>query len=335
MFSNPVLSVVIGLVFVYLIYSLLGSIITEIIATNFQLRNFVLKHAIKKMLNDGAPQKDKSFGSMFFNHPLTKALSTGNFLSRSPSYIKSETFAKVVTDLLRGKNIGAGQSARAAIENSIATKKLAWDESVEMAGDTEIYLQSIWADAQGDVDKFNALLAQWFTEMMDRSTGWYKKYTQYILFGVGLTIAVAFNVDTITIATKLHDNPQLQEKVIVMANDMLQKYPDGVAPITNPDLKTELSKEAKKYEAELFNKAGKLLGGEVEETNNLLGLGWGTTECNKPLPVAGWILTALAISFGAPFWFDLLNKLMQFRGPVATKTNETPAAAPAQPKTVG
>jgi len=28
----------------------------------------------------------------------------------------------------------------------------------------------------------------------------------------------------------------------------------------------------------------------------------------------GYLLTALAISFGAPFWFDLLNKLVQLRG---------------------
>jgi hypothetical protein len=30
--------------------------------------------------------------------------------------------------------------------------------------------------------------------------------------------------------------------------------------------------------------------------------------------VFGWLLTALAISLGAPFWFDLLKKFMQLRG---------------------
>ena len=33
----------------------------------------------------------------------------------------------------------------------------------------------------------------------------------------------------------------------------------------------------------------------------------------------GWIITALAISLGAPFWFDLLNKLVKFRGTGNTK----------------
>jgi hypothetical protein len=30
----------------------------------------------------------------------------------------------------------------------------------------------------------------------------------------------------------------------------------------------------------------------------------------------GWLITAIAISFGAPFWFDLLNKLVQLRGAI-------------------
>lgn len=42
----------------------------------------------------------------------------------------------------------------------------------------------------------------------------------------------------------------------------------------------------------------------------------------------GWIFTALAISLGAPFWFDLLNKLVNLRG--AGKTPEKEAEAEKQ-----
>jgi len=37
----------------------------------------------------------------------------------------------------------------------------------------------------------------------------------------------------------------------------------------------------------------------------------------------GYLITALAISLGAPFWFDLLNKLMQLRGAVSLKNKST------------
>ena len=32
--------------------------------------------------------------------------------------------------------------------------------------------------------------------------------------------------------------------------------------------------------------------------------------------LAGWLITAIALSLGAPFWFDTLNKFMVVRGTV-------------------
>ncbi len=37
----------------------------------------------------------------------------------------------------------------------------------------------------------------------------------------------------------------------------------------------------------------------------------------------GYLITALAISLGAPFWFDLLNKLMQLRTSIKQPTDST------------
>ena len=44
---------------------------------------------------------------------------------------------------------------------------------------------------------------------------------------------------------------------------------------------------------------------------------------------AGWLITALAISLGAPFWFDLLSKLVKIRGSGKIKDSESVAVAPA------
>ena len=53
MFNSTALDVVIGLVFIYLLYSLLASIIQEIIATQLAFRSKVLEKAILRMLEDG------------------------------------------------------------------------------------------------------------------------------------------------------------------------------------------------------------------------------------------------------------------------------------------
>ncbi|HPH37521.1 MAG TPA: hypothetical protein PL108_07660, partial [Sediminibacterium sp.] len=37
----------------------------------------------------------------------------------------------------------------------------------------------------------------------------------------------------------------------------------------------------------------------------------------------GFVVTALAISLGAPFWFDILNKLMKLRTSIKVPTNST------------
>jgi len=35
--------------------------------------------------------------------------------------------------------------------------------------------------------------------------------------------------------------------------------------------------------------------------------------------ILGWLVTALALSLGAPFWFDLLNKFIVVRSTVKPK----------------
>jgi hypothetical protein len=35
--------------------------------------------------------------------------------------------------------------------------------------------------------------------------------------------------------------------------------------------------------------------------------------------VLGWLVTALALSLGAPFWFDMLNKFMVVRSTIKPK----------------
>lgn len=68
MFNSVVLEIVIGLIFIYLLYSLLATVIQEIISTNFSLRAKVLENAICRMLEDGNKFKFKLKGlvSLFF-----------------------------------------------------------------------------------------------------------------------------------------------------------------------------------------------------------------------------------------------------------------------------
>lgn len=62
-----------------------------------------------------------------------------------------------------------------------------------------------------------------------------------------------------------------------------------------------------------------LINTEIAEVRRPLGLGWdgvkirNLTTYEVITKILGFILTALAISMGAPFWFDLLKKLVNIR----------------------
>src|SRR5687768_9246975 len=64
MSNNLALDVVIGLIFIYLLYSLLATVIAEIIATKLGLRARNLKEAVNRMLND-EPEDVKPKGAWY------------------------------------------------------------------------------------------------------------------------------------------------------------------------------------------------------------------------------------------------------------------------------
>ncbi|MGZ4047837.1 MAG: hypothetical protein ACXVNN_00670, partial [Bacteroidia bacterium] len=51
-------------------------------------------------------------------------------------------------------------------------------------------------------------------------------------------------------------------------------------------------------------------------------LQWHPLQRGGIVTIAGWIIMALGISLGAPFWFDMLNKIMQLRGAIKPKESD-------------
>jgi hypothetical protein len=332
MFNSTVLDVVIGLVFIYLLYSLLATIIQEIIATHLKLRAKVLKEGISRMLDDD--HVDNSLSEEFYNHPLIKFL--GQNKSRSqPSYLTSGNFSKVLIDLLRGEKVQAGQSFSPLIQQALSDEKTQWGAGVKISPQTLSFLKSLWIDAQGDVEAFGKLVEQWFDDTMERASGWFKKKTQFILFVTGLSLAIIFNIDSISIAHKLAKNPKLATQLADNASIFAQSNQElmNQQGISDATVKDSLISILKKNRA-LVDSSTRLINENIADSNKLLGLGWTITSPNGESTfsfasnfhwwsIIGWLITALAVSLGAPFWFDLLNKLTQLR----TSKRETPGAA--------
>ncbi|NCI46099.1 hypothetical protein [Sediminibacterium soli] len=394
MFNNVALDIVIGLVFIYLLYSLLASIIQEIIATQLAFRSKILEKAVLRMLEDGKSTtgvpyldrlrgfwqmifrvnrlRNKKFASRFYGHPLMKYLAEDNWFSK-PAYIDRSNFSKIIIDLLNGVDTNGVPPDIEKIRESVRNGMLRLDpvstdtanpaieafrenrqdtREKDINADTQLFLRSVLAEAGNDLAAFRSQLEKWFDETMERATDWYKRYVQVILFGIGMFLAVAFNVDSISIAQKLARDPKLREQLVQNAQTYLEHNQQLGARIQSMKEKGDTGaayrlqlvsfEQGRQRTDSLLGEAKNFVDKDIKNINNVIGLGY---NCQHPallhifffwLPDAslanfiGWLITALAISLGAPFWFDLLSKLMRVKGaakkePAANTASPTPA----------
>lgn len=331
MFNSVALEVVIGLVFIYLLYSLLATTIQELLATWLKLRARMLQQGIKRMLDDGGTEK---FSKEFYEHPLIKYFGRqATYVEKKlfrvekilPSYLGAQNFSKVLTEIMTRDVTGADAGSK--ISNFISTQeKLVKDRpgQARVENETLQLLRSFADEAGNDAEKFKVLTEQWFDSMMERVSGWYKRKAQQWLLVIGFVIAAAFNVDTLMIVKKLSHDKDAARALADMASGYAKANKEASAGAGSADT--------------LLSRATALLNNEINDANNVLGIGYNsasfTSENIKAnfesgdflLKIIGWLLTALAISLGAPFWFDLLNKLMKLRGSVKQDTTEGSAA---------
>jgi CRISPR/Cas system CMR-associated protein Cmr5 small subunit len=319
-----ILEIIIGLVFVILLFSLLATTIMELVSGIFALRGHNLVKGIKHILaHDGDDYLFKQFKNSELYKQLCAKRSWSNHVYRPPSYISSNSFWVILSGLIfKGtsdsineykeklekapignhlKNVLIQLAEDAEKEDFLRRRVDKVKKSVEFLQNEEIKNQIIsYADGvEEKVVSFKTKVEHWYDDVMDRTSGWYKRQTQLILFVLGMLIAIGFNVDIIQIYQILSKNPELALRI---ANEA-QAYVSN-----NPTLEAQLNTEILE-----------LLKRDIAAIQSPLGIGWdfkaipsyGISEWL--LKLVGWLVTALSITLGAPFWFDLLRKLVNIR----------------------
>lgn len=345
MTGSIALDVVIGLVFIYTLYSLLTTTIVELIATYGQLRARNLVKGIERMLDND--DKESLLSEKFYDTPLIKYLSKGSrFSLKKPSYIQARNFSKALIYVLKNEEAN-GETTIEMVRQSIENFKD--PKSGKLLKDTETgkLLIEFLNESENKLEKFKALLETWFNDTMERVAGWYKRRITLITFFVGLFIATVFNVDTFQIAVSLSKDPKLREQYLQMAGNMVKDstlmasaYDKGLADRLKTD--TLLAQKFAGNTEALNNFIADSVGKEVLKGQKVLmdrmeSLEEYTQETQDILTAKrvkgkgfifdswknlwGCLVTAIAISLGAPFWFDLLGKLMRIKGGV-TKSEE-------------
>jgi hypothetical protein len=116
----------------------------------------------------------------------------------------------------------------------------------------------------------------WYNDGMEHVSSWYRRRAQLWTALLAVAITIAVNADTVRMAHQLWIEPVLRGSLAVAATS----------------------------------------GHAVQFVEPILGWSGMTDWSNSAVWVtrlAGWTVTVVAVSLGAPFWFDMLNKIVNVR----------------------
>ncbi len=301
MFDSAFVDIALGLILFFLILSLVCSAVQEWIASAVGLRSRNLRKGIENLI--GA-----DIAKSLYNHGQFKSLykepgwlgtlkKIGSSRGVGPSYLEPKRFANILIDVIDRRD---DQQAGGVRRDAVAKTFDEIEGSLRAIGQEHIReaLLSLLSGADGKVDKFRDELADWFDGAMDRVSGWYARTVKVFLFVIATVVVVGLNADAIEIGKKFWADQALRSAVAASAEQIVRSE----NPPTYDQVKADLNK---------------------------FPIGW---KCTKPdkntlienvcfvenfsgIPtIVGWLISIIACSFGAPFWFGLLNKVVALRG---------------------
>ena len=306
MASFPYLDLAIGISFIYLLMALVCSAVNEAIAGVINSRGKTLEKGILSMLHD------PDLKAKFYAHPLIQGI-TQDENNRLPSYIASNKFALALMDILTGPKAATNDS------NALC-------EGVKNLpdGPAKTVLMAVLQNPQFKTDQER--LQAWYEQSMNRVSGWYKRTSQIRIYVLAAAVTLLMNADTLKILKTLWDNPTMSAVLVENAKQRLQKgRPDAEAqPMVtydNPNDPTASTPTAIP-ERDVITTQEKQLLGQVTgwrgdwitdwPDHKTAGFGAWIAYLLKDR-LGGWLITILAVSLGAPFWFDTLSRFMNVR----------------------
>jgi nucleoid-associated protein YgaU len=224
-----------------------------------------------------------------------------------PAYISAESISEAVIDLLVPNS--AGDTTMTEIQKGIKALPN-WMPTFKDS------LQALANNAGKDIDLFRTSVENWYDDHMSRVSGWYKRYVAKITIVIGAILILLLNINTLTIGRTLYSNSVVRTAVSSVAAKTTSCPADESKQTCLADLQAQLS---------AATQAG-------------LPIGWGTVaDCAAPnihcnwldqrgifsrhggspwqfvLVLAGFLMTIIALTPGARFWFDLLGRLGSLR----------------------
>ena len=309
MFGSQALETAIGLVMMFFVISLATSSIVEIGARLVSKRAKHLEVAIRGMLGTASqPSATGSPTDIWDAFTATSVYDAARSAAgkplgghhtgdqpkwKRPSYLSAAAFATGIHEIALAEAVAAHVGVAVVESHVVEAMKL-------LPGNVGKRVAALDQEFKGNLTDIKAGLESWFDANMDRLQGAYKRWATTLLFLVGIAIAAGSNASTFHVAQRLWSEPTTRQIVIAAADRV------AVEPIQDSTNKNSNPVET--------------IGGNVARAQSIgLPVGWDAKTRGEiwgwalPGYIAGWLATGLLVTLGAPFWFDLLTRLVSLR----------------------
>ena len=329
--------VALGVTIVYLGTSLFVTIINEYIAQLMNLRGRNLFNSLKQLIADpGLRTKLQAIPTLrpYFqeaDHVWTR------LRGHSISYVDTQVLAQMLLELILPQSSTTAPSEQSTLpqpppnsstpavpdpeqptpptthtdltEKAEVLQKLA---QVKIDPALKTQLEAVIHSASDSMESVTQAVSSWADRSLTMLGEHYKRNMQILSFIVSLFVAGILNIDTVALIERLYKDKELRTTVAEFAIRFGEQQRSN-------DIQACLGKSADAQKQD--DKCNDLLGqvDAIQSKNKDLGqlpIGWSdaaTSQTSQPLRMVGWFLTALAASLGAPFWFDLLTKVVNVR----------------------
>ena len=304
--GSEVLEVAIGLSFMFLLLSIVCSTLTEWISWGLGLRAKTLERGLTQLVvgskstTASAPELEANavFLANVLGHPLIEAIKGK---STMPSYIPARTFAGALL-----ATVAQGDATLITVRAALAPP--ADGASAAIPEHLRRQLAAILDQADGSLVSFRKGVETWYDDAMERVGGWYKRNAQRWTIVIAVVVTLLLNANTLAVATGLLNDPTARAVFVAEAAKEVASPAPAASPAPSGVPQLKLSDIHDNLEPIAF------------------GLGWSGIDLDpRKVDLAkvdlglaaarmiGWLITILAISMGAPFWFDAVSRLVNLR----------------------
>lgn len=331
------LDLVIGIIFIYFLLSIVVSILLEIRSKSLSLRADNLEAWLKDTFEkEGLAEK-------LLDHDLIKTLVKKG---RKPAYIPDQNFVDALFDIVNQENGNAitytAEGIKEAFEKSQLLpndlKRNILQQLSEAETKAHNYIKAKKDEVIDELLEVKDGVGQWFDNCMVRVGGTYRNMQQKWLLLFSFTVVFLFNADTITLSKYLYNNKDVRDALVEQASRSTQ---DSLTVAFYKGV-MESSAAAQNSDSVVISPDGMVLIKEIkgsvanlEKVNDelkalSLPLGWesfvlqfktvrqeggiGDMLLLFLMKIVGLVITGFAVSMGSPFWFDILNKLVNLKG---------------------